>query len=60
MAELIAQTTFANDTHVTLHVNSSSSTMTISDTASTAASTTMDEGNFVDNTAFKYSLSYMV
>ena len=56
----VAQLTFANDTHLSLHIESGGVVLTFGDTASGAGSTVMDNTNFANNTGIEFGFTYTV
>jgi len=56
---VIAQTNFANDTDIGFLLTESGTTIALSDTATGAATTAMDESNLENNTAIQFSMTYI-
>jgi hypothetical protein len=56
----VAQLSFANDTHLSLSLESGGVVLTLGDTASGAGATSMDNTNFADNTGIEFACTYTV
>jgi hypothetical protein len=56
----VAQLSFANDTHLSLSLQSGEVALTLGDTASGAGATSMDNTNFADNTGIEFACTYTV
>ena len=56
----VAQLTFADETHLSLHIESGGVVLTFGDTTSGSGSTNMDNTNFADNTGIEFGFTYTV